>query len=327
MPSDKIPKNTPAEAREIAKYERIEGSDSNEIIYGYNHRLIGNSGGDELIGLSRFTAADYRNSPKGIIVNLEKNNISDGWGFNDTIFNINTIFDSRHNDTINGDKKNQTFWIGSGNDTVDGKDGYDVAQYYFNSKDEFVSLNKIEDFWELEFLHQENSFTTKIENIENISIKSTEGVLYDFILYDDKFIERPSALKTYSLNTDTAFYDYFFSKSEKGWISVKNLVTSEIIDIDRGFESVSYNNLTYTFEEKGLSEGSLSGAWFHTIFNDGAKDFLVLSYMTSIFKANAYVNSTGSGISVYSIENDKVVDLTSEYFNQEVTTYWARDLM
>ena len=53
MPSDKIPKNTPAEAREIAKYERIEGSDSNEIIYGYNHRLIGNSGGDELIGLSR----------------------------------------------------------------------------------------------------------------------------------------------------------------------------------------------------------------------------------------------------------------------------------
>ena len=42
MSNNRISKNTPQDAKEITEWDDIEGSDENEIIYGYNHRLIGN---------------------------------------------------------------------------------------------------------------------------------------------------------------------------------------------------------------------------------------------------------------------------------------------
>ena len=48
--------------------------------------------------------------------------------------------------------------------------------------------------------------------------------------------------------------------------------------------------------------------------------------MTGLLNNNTYINSTGTGVSVYSIDDGKVVDLTSQYFNNDATTYWARDL-
>ena len=120
MSNNRISKNTPQDAKEITEWDDIEGSDESEIIYGYNHRLIGNSGSDELIGLSRFTSVSYRNSPEGIVANLSDNIISDGWGFEDKVFDIDTIWDSKFNDNIIGNDKNQIFWIDLGNDTVNG---------------------------------------------------------------------------------------------------------------------------------------------------------------------------------------------------------------
>ena len=326
MSNNRILKNTPQDAKEITEWDDIEGSNESEIIYGYNHRLIGNSGSDELIGLSRFTSVSYRNSPEGIVANLSDNIISDGWGFEDKVFDIDTIWDSKFNDNIIGNDKNQIFWISLGNDTVNGGNGYDVINYWLDSKEDFISLTKIDDFWELEFTNQGNNLNTKIQNIENIVIKNNDGVLYDFVFYDDKYIERPADLKAFQLDNNTTFYDYFFSRSEKGYLSVKNLKTSEIIEIDRSFNSVSYNNLNYPISELGSINGGPSTPWFHTIFNDGDKDFLVLTYLNSLLQGNSYVNSTGTNISVYSIEDGKVKDFTSEYFDQEVITYWARDL-
>jgi len=326
MSNNRILKNTPQDAKEITEWDDIEGSEENEVIYGYNHRLIGNSGSDELIGLSRFTSVSYRNSPEGIVANLSDNIISDGWGFEDKVLDIDTIWDSKFNDNIIGNDKNQTFWIDLGNDTVNGGNGYDVINYWLDSKENFISLTKIDDFWELEFTNQGNNLNTKIQNIENIVIKNSDGVLYDFVIYDDKYIERPADLKAFQLDSNTTFYDYFFSRSEKGYLSVKNLKTSEIIEIDRSFNSVSYNDLNYPISENGSINGGPSTPWFHTIFNDGNKDFLVLTHLNSLLQGNSYVNSTGTNISVYSIENGKVKDFTSEYFDQEVITYWARDL-
>ena len=120
MSTNRISKNTPQEAKEINEWDDIEGSEESEIIHGYNNKLIGNSGSDELIGLSRFTSVGYRNSPEGVVVNLVDNVISDGWGFEDKIIDIDTIWDSKFDDNITGNEKNQTFWIDLGNDTVNG---------------------------------------------------------------------------------------------------------------------------------------------------------------------------------------------------------------
>ena len=195
MSNNRISKNTPQEAREINEWEDIQGSEENEIIYGYNNKLIGNSGSDELIGLSRFTSAGYRNSPEGIVVNLVDNVISDGWGFEDKVIDIDTIWDSKFDDNITGNEKNQTFWIDLGNDTVNGGTGHDIIKYWFNSKEDFISLNKVDDLWELEFSNQGNNFTTKIQNVENILIQSNEGVLYDFVLYDNNYVKKSDTLK------------------------------------------------------------------------------------------------------------------------------------
>jgi len=326
MSTNRISKNTPQEAKEINEWDDIEGSEESEIIHGYNNKLIGNSGSDELIGLSRFTSVGYRNSPEGIVVNLVDNVISDGWGFEDKVIDIDTIWDSKFDDNITGNEKNQTFWIDLGNDTVNGGNGHDIINYWFNSKEDFISLNKVGDLWELEFSNQGNNFTTKIQNVENILIKSDEGVLYDFVLYDNTYVEKPDVLKSYQLDTNTTFYDYFFSKNKKGYISIKNLITSEIIDLDRNYGSVTYDNTTYNISQTGVSEGAAPSPYFHRIFNDGNKDILVLTYMTGLFNNNTYINSTGSRVSVYSIDDGKVVDLTSQYFNNDATTYWARDL-
>ena len=67
MSNNRILKNTPQDAKEITEWDDIEGSEESEIIHGYNNKLIGNSGSDELIGLSRFTSVGYRNSPEGIV--------------------------------------------------------------------------------------------------------------------------------------------------------------------------------------------------------------------------------------------------------------------
>ena len=116
--------------------------------------------------------------------------------------------------------------------------------------------------------------------------------MYDFVFYDDKYIERPADLKAFQLDSNTTFYDYFFSRSEKGYLSVKNLKTSEIIEIDRSFNSVSYNDLNYPISENGSINGGPSTPWFHTIFNDGNKDFLVLTHLNSLLQGNSYVIST-----------------------------------
>ena len=54
---------------------------------------------------------------------------------------------------------------------------YDVINYWLDSKENFISLTKIDDFWELEFTNQGNNLNTKIQNIENIVIKNSDGVL------------------------------------------------------------------------------------------------------------------------------------------------------
>ena len=78
------------------------------------------------------------------------NVISDGWGFEDKVIDIDTIWDSKFDDNITGNEKNQTFWIDLGNDTVNGGNGHDIINYWFNSKEDFISLNKVGDLWELE---------------------------------------------------------------------------------------------------------------------------------------------------------------------------------
>ena len=50
-------------------------------------------------------------SNEGIVANLSDNIISDGWGFEDKVFDIDTIWDSKFNDNIIGTIKTRYFGL------------------------------------------------------------------------------------------------------------------------------------------------------------------------------------------------------------------------
>ena len=249
MSSNRISKNTPQEAKTITEWDNIEGSDENEVIYGYNHRLIGNSGSDELIGLSRFTAVSYRNSPEGIVANLSNNIISDGWGFEDEVIDIDTIWDSKFNDNIIGNDRNQNFWIDLGNDTINGGNGYDVINYSFDSKENFMA-NTVD-----------NIIIKKNASLKNIFINNSRcnGYFYRFI---KTVLETGSSCDNYLLSTGLKFnkldmeIDHKEENSRSSIFSALNLLSSEHQEIKTRINHNAPNCQSYQKIKNVLNDNS-----------------------------------------------------------------------
>ena len=318
--------NSPDLAKKTEEWSDITASEADEVIYGYNHRLVGNSGSDLLIGLSRFTSASYRNSPAGIYVDLSKNSALDGWGFEDSVFDINTVWDSPHNDVILGDGRNQTIWISSGQDLVDGRSGYDQIKFWLSSEKDFLGIEKIDDLWRVRYLSNGQEFKTEFRNVENILIQVSGGsVLHDYVWFDNSFFDRPQSLETYQLDDSYYFWDFYFSLNNKSHLTVKNLQTNEEFELNPSYGSIAYDGQSYEINLRGVLGGHET-PWFHTTFSDGEKDYLVISWMSALLFSNSHINTSGSEISVISIEDGRVVDLTNQYFDSPIISYWARDL-
>ncbi|MBI4206639.1 MAG: hypothetical protein HY527_16580, partial [Betaproteobacteria bacterium] len=108
----------------------------------------GNAGNDTLDGGDAYHGtgmgsdrADYRNSPGSVIANLGTAAIivgadtvlggtaRDGFGFTDTLIDINQVFGGSADDTLVGGAGNDGFAGGPGNDYIDGGAGTDEARY------------------------------------------------------------------------------------------------------------------------------------------------------------------------------------------------------
>ena len=103
----------------------IYALNGNDVIELAGGNVEGGAGNDTLIGTVLWDTAIYRNSPKGVVIDLETNTVQDGYGTVDTIRNINWFQGSNNNDVFIGNAANNSFWSFSKHDLVSGGAGVD----------------------------------------------------------------------------------------------------------------------------------------------------------------------------------------------------------
>ena len=121
-----------------AKDERFTG-------FGGKDNIDGGGGWDEV----RYHRDQRYEGKKGIVADLEKGKIKDGFGNIDTVKNIESIIGTYSNDKFKGDAKDNEFRGISGKDSYDGGKGSDTVNFDFwedlGQKGVIVDLRKAKD--------------------------------------------------------------------------------------------------------------------------------------------------------------------------------------
>lgn len=109
----------------------VWGGAGNDTIRVAQATAIGEAGNDTIIGMPQLAhpaspyAAAYWNSPAGVSINLATGTAQDGFGTTDTLVDIHTVKDSRHDDQVIGSAVQDTVWFSAGNDSFVGGGGLD----------------------------------------------------------------------------------------------------------------------------------------------------------------------------------------------------------
>jgi Ca2+-binding RTX toxin-like protein len=112
--------------------DKLYGGGGYDKLYGDqgNDTLNGGSDNDTLDGGEGFDFADYSSAPGAVRVDLfdpgKNSGAASGAAGNDILVNIEGIFGSNFNDTLEGQNGNNILYGGNGNDFVDGGIGYDT---------------------------------------------------------------------------------------------------------------------------------------------------------------------------------------------------------
>jgi len=100
----------------------------------------GGAGNDTIDGGQGYDRADYDSSTSGVYVDLGAHTAQDGLGGTDTLYNIEGVRGSSHNDTLIGsDAYFESFEGGAGNDSIVGNGGWDRVDYRYAG--EAVNVN------------------------------------------------------------------------------------------------------------------------------------------------------------------------------------------
>ncbi len=110
---------------------RLYGRRGDDILIGGlgNDILIGGQGADNLQGGEGQDVADYSLSANSVTVDLENLSASGGDAAGDTFTSIEIIQGSNQSDTLLGDANNNRFRGAVGADFLDGRGGFDTADY------------------------------------------------------------------------------------------------------------------------------------------------------------------------------------------------------
>ncbi len=107
------------------------------------------AGNDTVDGQGGWDAVIYSDATSGITadLNLATAQVQDGMGGTDTLVNIEGVFGSKFNDVLQGSDANnnpfktETFAGGMGNDTIDGRGGFDKVYYGYDNPGTGVNVN------------------------------------------------------------------------------------------------------------------------------------------------------------------------------------------
>jgi uncharacterized delta-60 repeat protein len=152
----------------LTSIESIQGSMFNDTLTGNGARLQqylladqsetfeGMAGNDTINGGSAtptaFATASYTNSAAAVTVNLSNGSALDGWGGTDSLSNIDGVVGSNFNDSLTGGSTSsqilasshfEQFEGGAGDDTIDGGEGTDRANYQNSTGAVTVTLDTV----------------------------------------------------------------------------------------------------------------------------------------------------------------------------------------
>jgi Ca2+-binding RTX toxin-like protein len=132
----------------LRNINQLRGSNFNDTLLGsnataYTEQFEGRAGNDSIDGRGGTDIARYDNAPAGVVANLVTGVASDGYGSTDTLVNLEGLRGSAFADRLTGGvTANGTTAIGDpvsdglerfngleGNDTIDGGQGFDRAEY------------------------------------------------------------------------------------------------------------------------------------------------------------------------------------------------------
>jgi len=110
---------------------RLEGGRGDDTLDGGagNDTLSGGRGADILIGGDGIDVADYSLSAEGLTIDLANGTSNSGDAEGDILSGIEIIQGSYHNDVLRGDAGDNRLRGGLGADIIDGRGGFDTADY------------------------------------------------------------------------------------------------------------------------------------------------------------------------------------------------------
>jgi Ca2+-binding RTX toxin-like protein len=120
--------------------DRLEGNDDANLLsggrgddllvgLGGDDILIGGHGADTMIGGDGIDTVNYSLSVDGVVIDLANGSAGSGDAQGDTFSEIEIVEGSYHDDTIRGDANDNRLRGGLGADVIDGRGGFDIADY------------------------------------------------------------------------------------------------------------------------------------------------------------------------------------------------------
>lgn len=126
----------------IVNIEMVIGTSGNDRFVGADTGeswFQGGKGNDRMVGGRGFDWADYYGAYAGVKVDLKAGS-SSGYDGRDTLIDIDNIRGSRYDDVLSGDDRGNRIRGMMGDDIIDGRGGFDLADYRNASGAVFVNL-------------------------------------------------------------------------------------------------------------------------------------------------------------------------------------------
>ena len=123
--------------------DELRGGAGNDSLAGGagENPLFGGAGNDTLDGTGGTSYAVYLEATTGVNVDLQAGTASDGLGGTDTLIALAGVGGSNFNDTLLGTSGDDMFAGFAGNDSIDGRGGFDVVLYDDDGATQGVSVN------------------------------------------------------------------------------------------------------------------------------------------------------------------------------------------
>jgi serralysin len=175
------------------------GQRGNDTYRIYQGTVMGGQGNDiieRLVGADwwRSVQAAYWDSPAGVVVDLAGGWAEDGWGTRDTLIGVRDVSGSWQGDKMYGDGADNYFYVGGGDNLVDGRGGLDtVWMPVFTegmSFDEFTVVASIDGKSATVTWAGRPEFKTVMNNVERIGVGyQVTYAIADFIKPEDMAIQ------------------------------------------------------------------------------------------------------------------------------------------